>query len=124
MDPLGKAEAARDILDDRKAQDVRLIDLRGASAVTDFVLVASGNSAPHLKAMFNALMRRLKDRGEHCYRRAGQPEGGWLVLDYVDVVIHIFSREARVYYAIEDLWPDAPRVDRPAHPHLPADPAS
>jgi len=124
MDPSGKAEAARDALDDRKAEDVRLLDLRGASAVTDFVMVATGNSAPHLKALSNAVMRRLKDGGEHCYRHAGQPEGGWLVLDYIDVVIHIFSREARMYYAIEDLWPDAPRRERPAHPHPPAGPAS
>lgn len=84
--------------------------MRGISGVTDFYLVASGSSPPHLKAMGEEIRHALKKKGVLCYRRSGNPEGGWLALDFIDVVIHIFSQESRRYYAIEDLWPEAPRV--------------
>lgn len=69
----------------------------------------SGSSAPHLKALGDAVQYSLKKEGVVCFRRSGNPESGWLVEDYFDVVIHIFSREARTYYAIEALWAEAPR---------------
>lgn len=67
-------------------------------------MVVTGSSSPHLKALFNDILTVLKKEDIYCYRRTGAPEQGWLVLDYVDVVIHIFSAQAREYYAIEDLW--------------------
>lgn len=77
--------------------------------MTDYYIVVTGGSPPHLKALFDEVQQVLKhEDGIHCYRRSGNAESGWLVLDYVDVVIHIFSRENREYYAIEDLWRGAP----------------
>ncbi len=61
--------------------------------------------------MFNNVQIELKKDSVNCYRRAGDPESGWMVLDYVDVIIHIFSQDARQHYAVEDLWAEAPRVD-------------
>jgi ribosome-associated protein len=75
------------------------------------MLVVSGTSPPHLKAMFEAVQHELKVRGAWCYRKAGAPESGWMVLDYVDVVIHIFSPAARRYYAVEELWARAPLLE-------------
>lgn len=60
--------------------------------------------------MFRAVQDDLKTRGVACYRKSGDPDAGWLVLDYVDFVIHIFLHETRDYYAIERLWEDAPRI--------------
>ena len=101
---------ARTALQDKKGLDILLLDVRGLSAVTDYMLLVTGSSAPHLKALFDDVQHVLKTGGVSCYRRAGKPEGGWLVLDYVDVIIHILSPDARAYYAIEELWPDAPRI--------------
>lgn len=81
-----------------------VFDVHEKSSVTDYYIVVSGNSGPHLKALSEDVMHVLRDNGEKCYRHGGVPEGGWMVLDYVDVIIHIFSAEVREYYAVEELW--------------------
>jgi len=68
-------------------------------------------SAPHLKALFGDIQHQLKKEGVMCYRSSGMPEGGWMVLDYVDVIIHIFDPEAREFYDIESLWDKAIRIE-------------
>ena len=68
-------------------------------------------STPHLKAMFVDLQVELKKLDTECYRKAGMPEGGWMILDYVDVIIHIFMPEMRQYYALEELWAQGRKVD-------------
>lgn len=72
--------------------------------MADFFVLGTGKSPPQLKAMSDEVEKSLKESGQKVYRRAGVPEGGWIVLDYVDVVVHVFSSEARSYYAIEELW--------------------
>jgi len=98
-------------MDEKKAQDIVIIDVRKESAITDFYVIASGMSSPHLKALIGDLKHQLKQENVQCYRCSGEPEGGWMVLDYVDVITHVFSPEAREYYDIESLWDQAPRVD-------------
>ncbi len=83
-------------LEDAKAVDVKTYDVRGKSGFTDFFVVATGAAAPHLKALLKALPK--------AYRVSGDPESGWIVGDYVDVVVHVFSAEARAYYQLEKLW--------------------
>lgn len=111
IDSLDLAKRARAVLEDGKGIDIRLLDVRKVSSIADYVVIVTGNSAPHLKALFNEVNTTLKHEGLPSYRRAGEPEGGWMVLDYVDVVIHIFSPTARQYYAVEELWATAPPVD-------------
>lgn len=112
------AEKAALILEDKKGENVVVRDLHGLSSVTDFTIVATGSSPPHLKALFNEAQRLLKQEGVRCYRKAGSPESGWMVLDYVDVVIHILLHEAREYYAIDALWDQAPSPALPpSEPH-------
>ena len=89
------ADLAR-ALEDAKAADVKVYDVRGRSGLTDFFVVATGAAAPHLKALLRALPK--------AYRMSGDPESGWIVGDYVDVVVHVFSAEARAYYQLEKLW--------------------
>ena len=83
-------------LEDAKAVDIKTYDVRGKSGLTDFFVVATGAAAPHLKALLRALPK--------AYRLSGDPESGWIVGDYVDVVVHVFSAEARAYYQLEKLW--------------------
>ncbi len=72
--------------------------------MADFFVLGTGKSPPQLRAMTDEVEKSLKDKGQKAYRRAGVPEGGWIVLDYIDVVVHVFSSDARKYYAIEELW--------------------
>ena len=104
LDTLALAKRAQEALLEKKAENVLLVDVRGVSGVTDFYLVASGSSRPQLKAMFNEVLHALRREGVQCYRQSADTESGWLVLDYVDLVIHMLSPEARAYYAVEELW--------------------
>lgn len=91
------------------------MDVRRRSSVTDYYVMATGSSAPHLKAMQAGVEAALKAKGEQCYRKAGIPEGGWMVLDYVDVIVHMFTKETREYYALESLWgKDGEDLESPA----------
>jgi len=92
-------EQARELaalLEDAKAADVKTYDVRGKSGIADFFVVATGAAAPHLKALLRALPKAR--------RISGDPESGWIVGDYTDVVVHVFSPEARAYYQLEKLW--------------------
>ena len=97
------AEAVK-ALDVKLAKDVRVFDVRGVSNVTDFYIVASGTSAPHLKALATATLKHLRDNGVPSYRTSGEPGSGWVIVDYIHVVVHLFSPEARAYYNVERLW--------------------
>jgi ribosome-associated protein len=94
-------------LEARKGENLIVLDVRAFSTLADYMVLVSGSSAPHLKALANEVIRALKDEGVYCYRKSGLPDDGWLVLDYVDVVIHIFRTDLRSYYALEELWADA-----------------
>ncbi len=84
-------------LKDAKGVNVKAYDVRKISGLTDYCVVATGAAAPHLKALVKALPKKA-------YRVSGDPESGWIVADYIDVVVHVFSPEARAYYALEKLW--------------------
>lgn len=100
-------------LDAKQAKDIRIFDVRGLSSVTDYTVVATGTSGPHLKALVYETQRRMKELGISSYRMSGEPDSGWVVADYVHAVVHVFSAEARVYYAIEKLWATAKEVPLP-----------
>ncbi len=91
-------------LEDKQAEDIKVFNVRGSSSVTDFYIVASGTSAPHLKALISGAYRHMKNSKAKSFRNSGDPESGWMVIDFIDVVVHVFSPEARAYYAIEKLW--------------------
>ena len=101
---LALAEMAVAALESKKGHNPVIIDIRGKSGFADYFIVVSGHNPPHLHAMSEEVYLLLKKKGIACYRRAGGPESGWVVLDYVDVVIHILLDDQRRYYAIEDLW--------------------
>ena len=94
-------------LEDKKAVDVKTYDVRGVSGLCDAFVVATGTAAPHLKGLVAGVQQAMRTAGEPSFRLSGDPESGWIVVDYVDVVVHVFSPEARAYYALERLWDGA-----------------
>ena len=107
------AEVARavDLLHDRKAVDVVLMDLRNISTATDFFLIASGTSDTHVRSLGNSVLEDMKrDSGQMAHHVEGLSQGRWVLLDYVDVVVHIFHPTLRSFYQIERLWADAETV--------------
>mgnify|MGYP002521805546 FL=1 len=97
-------------LEDKKAVDVKTYDVRGVSGLCDAFVVATGTAAPHLKGLVAGVQQAMRTAGESSFRVSGDPESGWIVVDYVDVVVHVFSPEARAYYALERLWDGAKPV--------------
>jgi len=92
-------------LEDRKAVDPVVLDLRGLSEATDYFVIASGTSEAHVRGMAEHLMERL-----HPHHVEGLAQGRWVLLDYVDLVVHLFHPELRAFYQLERLWGDAPPV--------------
>jgi len=89
-----------------------VLDLRGISTFTDFFVICSATSEPQLKAIANEIETEL--RKEHATRSVaidGFPGSQWIVLDYLHVVVHVFHRDKRAFYSLEDLWGDAPRIE-------------
>lgn len=99
-----QVKAIEQALEDRKGTDIKAYDMRGKSSLADFFVVATGAAAPHLKALIAETQAVMKQAGISSYRTSGDPESGWIVVDYIDVVVHVFSPEARAYYALEKLW--------------------
>ncbi|HEY8769027.1 MAG TPA: ribosome silencing factor [Thermoleophilaceae bacterium] len=109
LDAAALADRVASIASDRKAIDIRLIDLRGIVSYTDFFVICSGNTERQAKAIQDAVYRELKDSEGLLPRRVeGDREARWILLDYLDCVVHIFTPEAREYYRLEQLWGEAP----------------
>lgn len=97
-------------LEDKKAVDMKTYDVRGISGLCDAFVVATGIAAPHLRGIVSGVQAAMKEAGVNSFRTSGDPDSGWIVVDYVDVVVHVFSPEARAYYALEKLWEAAKPV--------------
>jgi len=108
--PENLAKLCRQIALDKKAEDAMILDVRGISTVADFFFICTGTSEPHLKAIADEICRRLRDEGIRPLHRDGYPPSRWIVMDYNDVLIHIFHPELRQRYGLEDLWGDAKRL--------------
>ena len=101
-------QKAAAILIDRKANDVVLLSLKGVSDMTDYFLIASGTSDTHVRALGNAVLDDMKkEAGQMANHSEGLQQGRWVLLDYVDFVVHVFHPTLRKFYQIERLWADA-----------------
>jgi ribosome-associated protein len=111
MDSKKLALLCRKHADDKKAENVVVLDVRKLSTVTDFFVVMSATSEPHMRAIADELVDKLKQEADVRPRAMdGAVRGSWLVVDYVDVIVHIMRADARHHYDLEGLWGDAPRV--------------
>ncbi len=108
--PTASSKLARDaaaLAVSKKAQDVLILDLRGLSAVTDFFVICSGLSDVHVRAIADGIEEGLERDGARKWHVEGYTHRRWILLDYVDVVVHVFHHKTRDFYLLERLWGDA-----------------
>jgi len=110
------AEAAQD----KQAVDITVLKLSGASTFAEYFMLCSGSSQPQIRAIAEAIEERLERHGRRVSHREGKPGAEWVLLDYGDFIVHVFSQRARQYYDLERLWRTAERMDFPA-PSRPPD---
>lgn len=109
------AETIVEGMQDVKAKDITILDLRDIhNSVTDFFVICSGDSTTQVEGASNAIVRHTrKELRDKPWHEEGKRNGEWILLDYVNVVVHIFHKDVRSFYEIEDLWADAKRTDIP-----------
>ena len=115
MTSLDSTELARlvvEVASDKLAADIVMLDLRGVAPFADYFVIMSADSARQIEALEEDLTKALKDAQVRRFHREGTPASGWVLLDFSDVIVHIFSPEEREYYHLETLWSQAPQVVR------------
>lgn len=111
MDSRKLALRCRELAEDKKAEQVVVLDVRRLCSVTDYFVIATGSSEPHLRAIMDQITEKLaEEEGEHPHATDGTVETQWVVLDYFDVMVHLMRGDVRQKYDLESLWGDAPRV--------------
>jgi ribosome-associated protein len=116
MNPEQIAEAIAEYAADRKALDIVQLDLRGIISYTDYFVICTGRSDRQTKAIHDAIHLGMKDEHGLLPRRVeGLTQAQWILMDYLDVVVHVFTPEMREYYRLEQLWGEAPSVAVAAH---------
>lgn len=97
-------------LADKKAEDVRIIDIREISTIADFFVIADGSNANQLTAMRDAVDEELYKAGYHTKQVEGNQNSTWILMDYNDIIVHIFSKEDRLFYDLERVWTDGKQI--------------
>ena len=107
-----RVDRIRSALDSKKGENIVVLRIAEVSSVADYMVLCSGLNNPHLRALADEVAKQLRQDVPPvaAHRRAGSVDSGWIVLDYVDVVVHLFTPQMRGYYALEQLWKDAPVV--------------
>ena len=95
---------------DRNAEDIVVLDLRGMSPVTDYFVIGTGTSDRQIRSLADEIEDLGRKLGQKVWKAAGREAGNWIVMDFVDVVVHLFNRPMRRYYDLELIWGEAPRV--------------
>jgi len=116
MDSKKLALLCREFADNKKAENIVVLDVGEISSVTDYYVIASGTSEPHLRAIMDEISGQLREQYDLRPNRVdGSTGGSWVVLDYFDVIVHVMHKDARERYDLESLWGDAKTV-KPAKP--------
>lgn len=111
MDAKKLALLCRSLAENRKAEDVVILDVRELSSITDYFVICSGTSEPHLRAIADEITTQLEQKEDIMPRaRDGSLSSGWLVLDFFDVIVHLMHKGSRQKYDLESLWGDAPTL--------------
>lgn len=117
MDSKKLAELCRDFADNKKAENIVILDVRDLSSVTDYFVIASGTSEPHLRAIVEEITGRLREDFDlRPTRMDGSIQGAWVVLDFFDVIVHVMRADVRERYDLESLWGDAARLKAKSKP--------
>jgi ribosome-associated protein len=110
LDPAQLARTAVDAASDKKASDVLLLDVREITTIADYFVICSGNNSRQIQAIADSVDDELRKQGARLINREGVADTGWLLLDFGDIIVHIFGPKEREYYRIERLWSDAKTV--------------
>ena len=110
-DAINMLKTAYKALDDKKAYDIKILDIKQISSIADYMVIADGTNKNQVQAMCDAVTEEMGKAGFLSKSIEGYSEGGWILLDYYDIIIHIFSDEARRFYDIERIWSDGKYVD-------------
>ncbi|HTI72764.1 MAG TPA: ribosome silencing factor [Candidatus Limnocylindria bacterium] len=111
MDSRKLALLCRKLADDKKAENIVVLDVRKLSSVTDYFVIATGTSGPHLRAIESSIVDTLRnDYHLKPHNLDGSSKSNWIAADYFDVIVHVMNADVRAHYDLEGLWADAPRV--------------
>ncbi len=98
-------------LDDKKAHNIKVLDVKGMTSVADYFVIATGTSTKHASSLAESVEEALGDIGLKVSHKEGYRSGDWILLDYLDVVVHVFTNETREFYKLEKMWKDAQIVE-------------
>lgn len=105
------AKIAYDALDEKKGEEIRIIDISGVSVLADYFIIANGANDSQVRALVDNVEEKLHKAGCSLKQREGQGSGGWVLLDFGDVIVHIFDKENRLFYDLERIWRDGRVVE-------------
>ena len=105
------AQIAIDALEDKKAEDITVIDIHGISSIADYFVIANGSNANQLAAMQDAVDEAMYTNGVHSKQVEGNSNSTWILMDYQDIIVHLFSKEDRLFYDLERIWKDGTVID-------------
>ena len=110
LDPAQLAKIAVDAASDKKASDIMLLDIRDVTTIADYFVICSGNNPRQIQAIADAIDEELGKQGANVLHKEGVADTGWLLLDFGDIIVHIFGNKEREYYRLERLWSEAKTV--------------
>jgi ribosome-associated protein len=111
MKGLDLAKNISEIILSKKGYEIKILDLTGISSFADYFVICSADSDIQVKAIADEIIRKMKKEGEKPYNQEGTTSNNWILIDYVDVIVHVFKHETRLHYSLERLWGDANIID-------------
>jgi len=102
---------AYEALNDKKGEDIKIIEIGKLSTVADYFIIANGSNAPHVESLVDNVEEELLKEKIHAERIEGVKSSGWILMDYNDVIVHVFSKEDRLFYDLERIWRDGKEID-------------
>ncbi|MDE6615345.1 MAG: ribosome silencing factor [Lachnospiraceae bacterium] len=105
------AKIAYNALDEKKGEDIKVIDISGISVMADYFIIANGNSITQVQALVDNVEEKMNQSGFIMKRKEGNRSSTWVLLDFGDIVVHVFNNEDRLFYDLERIWSDGKTVD-------------
>lgn len=102
---------AYNAINDKKGEDIKIIDISKISTVADYFIIANGSNGPHVESLVDNVEEELLKENIHAERIEGVRSSGWILMDYNDVIVHVFSKEDRLFYDLERIWRDGKEID-------------